>query len=431
MHGQFVKNIFIASATLFFIAAAGWFVLNKAASGIIGEANGPTSVFISKEIPEEQVEVTFWTLQMSDFAPYMNRVIKEFETQNPTIKIKWIDVPFSEGEKRTLASVLSDKTPDIVNLNPDFTALLAQKGALWEIPEDNTSEFNPAILDALKYNGKLYSLPWYATSAVTIYNKRLLKEADVKLPETFDEAAQIAAKINSATNSYVFLPNITENDTMLKILNKYGVTSENINSPKSVEVFDMFKSLYEKNLIPKESVTQTHREALEKYMSENVVLFQAGANFLTMIKENAPATYRYTDVAPQLTGDLGQNDFSLMNFVIPAKAEYKYEALLFILFLTNEENQLELAKLTNVLATNQKALQNNFYKNYEENDLMSKARVISAKQLQKVTPVLITRRNQKEINTIVNTAAQQILLNKAATQSILDSAAEKLRTLNY
>ena len=218
---------------------------------------------------------------------------------------------------------------------------------------------------------------------------------------------------------------------MLKILNKYGVTSENINSQKSIEVFDMFKSLYEKNLIPKESVTQTHREALEKYMSENVVLFQAGANFLTMIKENAPATYRYTDVAPQLTGDLGQNDFSLMNFVIPAKAEYKYEALLFILFLTNEENQLELAKLTNVLATNQKALQNNFYKNYEENDLMSKARVISAKQLQKVTPVLITRRNQKEINTIVNTAAQQILLNKAATQSILDSAAEKLRTLNY
>ena len=62
---------------------------------------------------------------------------------------------------------------------------------------------------------------------------------------------------------------------------------------------------------------------------------------------------------------------------------------------------------------------------------MAKARVISAQQLQKVTPVMITQRNQKEINTIINTAAQQILLNKSATQSILDSAAEKLRTLNY
>ncbi len=431
MHGQFVKNIFIASISLLIIMAYGWFALNKAVSGLSeSRTDKPQDVSIAENSKKEQIEVTFWTLQMSDFAPYMNKVIKEFETQNPSIKINWIDVPFSEGEKRTLASVLSNKTPDVVNLNPDFTALLAQKGALWEIPEENAGQFNHDILEALKYNGKLYSLPWYATSAVTIYNKRLLEESGVQVPKTFNEAANIAGKINLVTNSYVFLPNITENDTMLKILNKYGVTTQNINSPKSVEVFEMFKTLYAKNLIPKESVTQTHREALEKYMSENVVLFQAGANFLTMIKENAPTTYTWTDVAPQLTGDLGQNDFSLMNFVIPQKAQYKNEALLFILFLTNEENQLELGKLTNVLAVNQKALQNDFYKKYDDDDLMSKARVISAKQLKKITPVMLTQRNQKEINTIVNTAVQQILLNKSATQTILDSAAEKLRTLN-
>ena len=430
MDGRFIRNLFLSVAVMFIILTALWYVF--ANRNTIGKSDAPTAIYIADKQPEEKSEVTFWTLQMSDFAPYMNNVIQKFEAQNPTIKIKWIDVPFSEGEKRTLASVLSDKTPDIVNLNPDFTALLAQKGALWEIPEENAKMFNSEILETLKYNGKLYSLPWYATSAVTIYNKNLIKAANVSVPKTFDEAAQIAGKINESSNSYVFLPNITENDTMLKILNKYGVTTNNINSQKSVEVFDMFKNLYVKNLIPKESVTQTHREALEKYMSENVVLFQGGANFLTMIKENAPSTYAHTDVAPQLTGSLGQNDFSLMNFVIPAKAEYKNEALLFILFLTNEENQLELAKLTNVLATNEKALQNDFYKKYDnEDDLMAKARVISAQQLQKVTPVMITQRNQKEINTIINTAAQQILLNKSATQSILDSAAEKLRTLNY
>ena len=33
-------------------------------------------------------EVVFWTLQMSDFSSYINNVIKEFETQNPDIKIK-------------------------------------------------------------------------------------------------------------------------------------------------------------------------------------------------------------------------------------------------------------------------------------------------------------------------------------------------------
>lgn len=379
----------------------------------------------SHEPAKSQHEVIFWTLQMNDFSDYMNGVISEFETENPGIKIKWIDVPFSEGEKRTLASVLSDNPPDLINLNPDFSATLAQKGTLYEIPSDAVKDFNSEIINSLKYNGKLYSIPWYATSAVTIYNKALVKKSGIAVPKTYEELAISAPVVREKTNAYIFLPNITENDTMLKILNKYGVNSyENINSEKSVAVFEFFKDLYQKNLIPKESITQTHREALEKYMSENVVLFQAGANFLNMIKENAPKTYGHTDVAPQLTGEIGQNDFSLMNFVIPLRAKNKDEALKFAIFLTNEKNQLELAKFTNIIVTNQKALKDDFYTKYEEHDLMAKARVISAKQLNHIEPALQSARNQKDINNLINSAVQEILLNKASTKEVLDKVSK-------
>ncbi len=374
-------------------------------------------------------EVIFWTLQMSDFSPYMNKVIKEFEAQNPEIKIKWVDVPFSEGEKRTLASVLSDNPPDLINLNPDFSALLAQRGALYEIDDNFTQQFNKDIINSLKYNGKLYSLPWYATSAVTIYNKKLLSESGVKMPETFEDLGEIAPQLKAKTGAYVLLPNITENDTMLRILNKYGVTASNINSDESVKVFEYFKHLYVNNLIPKESVTQTHREALEKYMAEQIVFFQAGANFLNMIKENAPSTYKNTDVAPQITGKLGQNDFSLMNFVIPIRAKHKNEALKFALFLTNTENQLELAKLTNILAVNKDTLRDDFYNSYAENDLIAKARVISAKQLNDIEPSFKPMKDQKEINTIINTAVQQILLNKNTTENILNDVSDKIKLI--
>lgn len=376
-------------------------------------------------------EVIFWTLQMGDFSSYMNKVIKEFEAENPEIKIKWIDVPFSEGEKRTLASVLSDNPPDLINLNPDFSVLLAQRGALYEIDEKYVAQFNKPIINSLKLNGKLYSLPWYATSAVTIYNKKLFKESGVKMPSTYEDIAEIAPLIKENTNAFVMLPNITENDTMLRILNKYGINSaQNINSKQSEEVFNLFKELYQKNLIPKESITQTHREALEKYMAENIVFFQAGANFLTMIKENAPSTYENTDVSPQLTGKLGQYDFSLMNFVIPLKAKHKNEALKFALFLTNSENQLELAKLTNILAVNEQTLKDEYYKTYDKNDLMAKARVISAKQLYNIEPAMKPEKNQKEINTLINTAVQQILINKNTTKNILDDVSVKYKKLD-
>ena len=378
---------------------------------------GFTGIFFAFKPKLQNNEVVFWTLQMSDFAPYMNEVISNFEKENPQIKIKWVDVPFSEGEKRTLASVLSDNPPDLVNLNPDFSSTLANKGALWEIDEESTKQFNQEIINSTKTNGKIYSIPWYATSAVTIYNKKLLSS----VPKTYEQMADLAPAIRSK-NAYITLPNITENDTMLKILNKYPQRQKQY-------VFTLFKELYSKDLIPKETVTMTLQEALEKYMSGNIALISAGANFLNMIKENAPQIYNQTDVAPQLTGSIGQNDFSLMNFVIPLRAKHKEDALKFALFLTNEENQLKLAKQTNILAVNKKALNNEFYTKYDENDLMSKARVISAKQLNKLQPTFKTQKNQKEINNLVNAATQSILLNKDTTENILNNLNKELKAI--
>lgn len=389
-----------------------------------------TAVYFIFKPKKQDNSVVFWTLQMSDFSAYINDVIKDFELQNPDIKIKWIDVPFSEGEKRTLASVMSDNPPDLVNLNPDFSSTLAHKGTLQEISPNELSQFNPEILNSTKISGKYYLIPWYATSAITIYNKDLFKKAGVKVPQTYSELASEAGILKEKTGAYITLPNITENDTMLKILNKYGCNgADKIMSDECVKVFDMFKTLYSDNLIPKETITMTLQEALEKYMSENIALIGAGANFLNMIKENAPSTYQKTDVAPQIKGDLGQNDFSLMNFVIPLRAKHKEQALKFVLFLTNDENQLKLAKLTNILAVNEKTLQNDFYKNYSRNNLQDKARVISASQLREIQPVFKTQKNQKDINNYVNYAVQDILLDKKDTKNIITELSKKIKAL--
>ena len=364
---------------------------------------------------------------MGDFAPYINKVISEYEAKNPNTKIKWVDVPFSEGEKRTLAAVMTDCPPDLINLNPDFSALLAQKGTLYEIDVNKLSDFNPQIVEALKYNNKIYSIPWYATSAITIYNKDLFQKSGlVRLPKTYNELASISEKIKKNTGAYSYLPTITENDTMVKILNKYGISEiEDFNSKQSIKVFEMFKNLYQKDLIPPETITMTHREALEQYMAGKIVFYQGGANFLNMIKENAPKVYKNTDITEQIKGPVGQNDFSLMNFVIPLRAKHKKEALDFCLYLTNEENQLKLAKLTNIIATNSNALNDNFYNDYS--NLTAKSRSISAKQIKNITPALKQKENQKEINFAVNTAVQSILLNKDNTENVLNKLVKTMQ----
>ena len=162
-------------------------------------------------------------------------------------------------------------------------------------------------------------------------------------------------------------------------------------------------------------------------MSERVIFEQGGANFLSMIKDNAPDVYKNTEVAPQIVGKLGQNDFSLMNFVIPLKAKNKQEALDFCLYLTNKENQLQLAKRTNVISTNKDALKDKFYNS--DNDVMARARKYSAKQISHIQPIMRQKNNQKDINLLINTAVQSVLLNRGDTKNILENVSKNWKGL--
>lgn len=376
-------------------------------------------------------EVVFWSLQMGTFDGYMKPLIAEFEKQNPDVKIKWIDVPYSEGEKRTLASILSSTPPDLVNLTPDFSSVLAQKQALEYIDCAKLKDYNKQITQSLMTDGKCYAVPFYATSSLTFYNKDLLKKAGIKqVPKTYDELNLLAPLIKQKTGAFVTMPTLTENDTLLKILNKSGInTPQTLTTDKSVKIFEGYRTLYQKDLIPRESITQNHQEALEKYMSGQLAFIQSGANFLNIVKENAPQVFKHTDVAPQFTGDNGKYDVSVMNLIIPVRAKHKDGALRFALFLTNKQNQIELAKLTTILPVNNLALKDDYFNSYTDGDVIAKARVLSAKQLGNLQKNIRFENNHKEILTLLNTTVQQILLGNDDVKKILKSAAKDWKRL--
>ncbi|MGN0015042.1 MAG: ABC transporter substrate-binding protein [Candidatus Gastranaerophilaceae bacterium] len=388
-----------------------------------------TVIFTCLKRDVQKDELVFWTLQLGTFDKYINSVISNFEKQNPNIKIKWVDVPYSEGEKRTLAALLSDNPPDLINLTPDFSAMAAQKNALFEIPQDVMNNFPESLYQSLSYNGKFFAIPFYLTSAITFANKDLMAKASIiRVPKTYDEMFSCAKAARKA-GVYIEMPSVNENDTFLKILNKYNVNVyENINSDISHKIFDMYSNLYKNDLIPKESITQSHREALEKYMAGQIIFLQAGANFLNIVKENAPSIYENTVLANQMTGTTNKYDFSLMNLIIPTKAKHREDALKFAAFLTNEQNQLEFAKLTSVLPANKYALEDDYFK--QTNTKEDIARKLSAEQIKNVTSGIQNKRNKKNIILLVNSCLARSMADKTNLDDDLEQLQDKIEDFN-
>ena len=374
---------------------------------------------------------TFWTIQLKPiYEKEINSIIINFERKHPDYKVIWVDIPIAEAQKRTLASILSSTPPDLVNLNPDFSVLLAQKNALEYFSEKETSIYVPSLIEKLKYQGKIYALPFYATSSVTIYNKKIFDKCSAKPPSTYDELYKIAPKIKACTKMPVFASNINENDTLAKILNKYNVYSmQDENQIKnSIHVYNMLNSMYKNDFLPKDVLTVNHREIVEKYMANQAAVIVAGSNFIKMIKQNASDIYKISELSQQLQGSNGKNDVALMNLIIPAKAQNKALAREFAFELTNKENQLKLSHLTNVLPVNKEALNDEYFQKCS-NDLVDKSRCIATKQLNNLNNISFSEENKKITNELINKTLEEVLLNNSDINKSVNNLASELKLM--
>ncbi len=375
-------------------------------------------------------KLTFWSIQLKPiYEKEINKIIDDFKKNHPDYEVVWVDIPIQEAQKRTLASILSSTPPDLINLNPDFSIILAQRNALYNFNKEDVIQFHPDLINKLKYNNKIYALPFYATSPVTIYNKKIYDTCIKKdFIASYDELYKISNELKKCSNAVPFAASLNEGDTLAKILNKYDIdklkSKEEINS--AIKIYSMFNDMYKNNLLPKDVLTINHREVIEKYMSSQTLIVVAGSNFIDMIKQNAPDTYKDSALSEQLVGENKKYDISLMNLIIPKKSKNIKAALDFALLLTNEENQLKLSKLTNVIPANKYALENEYFKNCS-NDLVEQSRCISAKQLNNLNDKEFPDNNRKTTNEAINKTLEEILLNKNITKIKIE---EKIKELS-
>ncbi|HEY9875051.1 MAG TPA: sugar ABC transporter substrate-binding protein, partial [Candidatus Obscuribacterales bacterium] len=224
----------------------------------------------SGSAPSKSPEIEFWTMQLQPkFTDYFNKLIANFEAQNPGVKVRWVDVPWSAMETRILAAVQANTAPDVVNLNPNFASQLASRNA-WldldsQVPAPTRQQYLPNIWKSSTLNGKSFGIPWYLTTNVTIYNTDLLKKAGIsKPPTTYAELAQVAQQIKDKTGKYAFFTTFIAQDAsdVLESFVQMGVPlvdeqgKAGFNTTAGKAAFQYWVDLYKKGLLPREALTQ-------------------------------------------------------------------------------------------------------------------------------------------------------------------------------
>lgn len=339
------------------------------------------------------IELTFWTLQLGTFAPYINGMISEYEKTHPDVHIIWVDVPASEAPKKSITSILAGTAPDVMNINPDMASILASRGTLLNMDQwltaDQKAAYLPVAMDACSLPDGPFGLPWYVTSSITIANAQVFENAGItQIPTTFSELAEVAQQIHDQGKGSAMMPILSTDGRFFRFLLQADIPLWNLNRSKLVfadhgagKALAFWVRLYKNGLIPKESLTEGNQGAVDRYQSGALGLLMAGPSFLTTVQKNAPDIYEHSLLAPQFPGNSRYKDFAVMLLAIPKQTKHPKEAVEFARFVTNEVNANQLATLAPVLPPYASILESPEFQQPDSKDISIEARRISAQQL--------------------------------------------------
>jgi len=397
-------------------------------------ANGRTYQ-VGTALAGPQTTLEFWTISLQPFfTDYVNGMTAAFQRANPGVQVKWVDVQFQAVEQKLLAAIAGGVPPDVVNLNVEFTARIAERGALSDMdaavtPADRAKYFD-GLWASSRFKGRSYGIPWYIAPPVLIYNSELFQKAGLKpLDPPGTEEAMIAAakRIKDRTKVYGFMPLIDGTRLMhqflengLPILSADGKRAV-FNSPGHVAYLQKYVDLFEKDYFPDDTLRRGFTGAVERYSAGQLGMMLVGPQFLLRIKESNPEVYAKTFVAPYPMGKGRVIHAALMALAVPKASKHQQEAVNLALFVTNDENQLGFSKLTVIFPSTKKAVTDAYFKQRGAGPEW-KARAVAADQLKFGRDLTVVVPNQSELFKIFREAVESAFFGKMDPKAALDWA---------
>ncbi|WGV24144.1 ABC transporter substrate-binding protein [Halotia branconii] len=134
-----------------------------------------------------------------DAQPWKQGLIKDFETENPGIRINLVEGPNATNlleDLYTSSFILGESPYDLVNMDVIWTPKFAAAGWLRplddRISKEELAAFSPKDIEGGRYQGKLYRIPVRSDVGMLYYREDLLKQAGFKPPETFEDLMRIS-----------------------------------------------------------------------------------------------------------------------------------------------------------------------------------------------------------------------------------------------
>lgn len=291
----------------------------------------------------QQEEITFSSWGSVTEVGILNEIIKEYEKENPKVKINFIHIPQNYFQKIHLLFA-SNQAPDVIFINNLYLPLYYSKlEALNDIV--NIQDFNSKSIEAMSIDGKLYAVPRDISTLVFYRNKNLVKTK----PQNLDELIPAIKDVKPYGVSF-------EKDIYFMLPYVLTMKEDFLNPQKSAEFYKSLEGKYAPTASQVGSLTLA-----QMFLQGKIGLYLSGRWMYPKIKESADFDW---DVIPFC----GIVPLDASGWAIFKDSKHKEQAEKFLQFLSSQKS-IEYFNATGLIvpARNDVEIENLAFKKSVEN----------------------------------------------------------------
>ncbi|MEX2190377.1 MAG: sugar ABC transporter substrate-binding protein [Bacteroidota bacterium] len=312
---------------------------------------------------DRSVTVVFWA--MGNEGEYVQKLLPRFEQENPGIKVKVQQIPWTAAHEKLLTAFAGNSLPDVCQLGNTWVPEFSMLNALEDL--DPWIERSDAIKPGNYFTGiwetnvideSTFGIPWYVDTRLLYYRKDLFERAGyTRPPKTWSEWHDLSVKIKhlAGENNYaVFLPTnewapfvavgLQSGSTLLKENNQYG----DFSGPEFTRAFEFLMTFYKEGLAP---IGVTHVTSIYQGMAEGFFsMYITGPWNIGEFRRRFPEHLKDQWMTAPLPGPVedhpGVSLAGGSSLVLFRSSDMKAEAWKLIEYLSNVEQQVEFYGIT-------------------------------------------------------------------------------------
>lgn len=301
-----------------------------------------------------------------EYAPYFEEVVKEFESQNPNIKVK-IEAVADEPMKDKLRVIMGGgSVPDIMfSWSGEFARKFVRSGAAMDLTEALNADpewknnFIPASLQPFVSDGKNYGVPLRFNGKFFIYNKEIFDKHQLQKPKTWEEFLQLLEKLKQAGETPIVLGNaspwaaihymtglnqkLVPSDVRTK---DYNPSSGEFTDPGYIKAMQYLKELKDKGYFNENINSSSHDMATQMFFAGKGAMMYVELEEFQEAQRNLQAAWDFFPM-PDIAEGTGNHNYitgAPDGFIVSSKTAHPKEALAFLKFITSKQSADKLVK---------------------------------------------------------------------------------------